>query len=174
MNFSHITIAGKICTGKSTVREYLQDALGWEGSSTGEIFRAYIKEHNLQLERVEEQDKIGRDVDAMIQKRLRDEEHLVIDTWINGVLSSNLPTVFKVLLTCNDDERIKRFMEREEVSAEEARERIFNRENALLTKLSSMYGIDDILDPNHYNIVVDTSSATVKEIGDQIISKMQS
>jgi predicted cytidylate kinase len=174
MQYSHITIAGKICTGKSTVREYLQDKLQWQGFSTGEIFRKYIKAHNLHLDRVEEQDQIGRDVDAMIQKRLRDEQHLVIDTWINGVLSSKLPQVFKVMLTCNDDIRVARFVEREEVSVDEAKERIFNRENALLDKLSSMYGIDDILDPKHYNVVVDTSNLTINQIGDQIIAKMQS
>ncbi len=174
MNYLHITIAGKICTGKSTVREYLQNTLGWEGFSTGEIFRTYIKENNLQLERVEEQDKIGREVDAMIQKRLKEEEHLVIDTWINGVLSAPLKHVYKVLLTCDDDVRIQRFMDREEVTSEEARERIFSREQALLSKLALMYGVDDILDPKHYNIVVDTTNLTIEEIGDQIIAKMQS
>jgi predicted cytidylate kinase len=173
MNYSHITIAGRICTGKSTVRNYLQETLGWTGFSTGEIFREYIKENNLQLDRVDEQDRIGRDVDAMIQKRLREEKKLVIDTWINGVLSAGQPEVFKVLLTCSDEVRIQRFVEREEVSKEEALQRITNRENALLTKLSAMYDIDDILDPKHYNIVIDTSNLTVKEIGDQIIAKMQ-
>ncbi|KXK11939.1 MAG: Cytidylate kinase [Microgenomates bacterium OLB23] len=174
MKYSHITIAGRICTGKSTVRKYLQDTLGWEGFSTGEIFREYIKEHNLQLERVEEQDRIGREVDASIQKRLREENNLVIDTWINGVLSTSLPTVCKVLLVCDDTVRIQRFMEREGVTKQEASRRIDNRESALLTKLSSMYNIDDILDPKHYNIVIDTTNLSINEIGDQIIAKMRS
>lgn len=172
MKYTHITIAGKICTGKSTVRHYLENALGWHGLSTGELFRAYAREHNLQLEKAEEQDKIGREVDTMIQQKLRNEQHLVIDTWINGVLSAGLPDVGKVLLICNDKVRIQRFMTREKVPFNEAKKRIAARENALLTKLSAMYDIDDILDPRHYNIVVDTSRIFAEEAGNIIINKL--
>ncbi len=173
MKYSHITIAGKICTGKSTLRRALEKNLGWQGLSTGELFRDYVKQHNLDLEKVEEQDKIGKEVDTMIQEKLRTQQHLIIDTWINGILSAQNETVYKVLIICNDDTRVQRFVEREHVTREEAEQRVFTRENSLLQKLSEMYQIDDILDPNHYNIVVDSSDKTAEEMANIIIQDMQ-
>jgi len=57
MKYSKITISGKICTGKTTLFWDLQKKLNWPVFSTGQFFRDYARQHNLSLEKAEEQNK---------------------------------------------------------------------------------------------------------------------
>lgn len=172
MKYSNISISGKICTGKSTVWRKLKKKLGWESFSTGQMFREYAEKNKLSIDAVEEQDSMGKHIDTIVHNRLKHEHNLILDTWVHGFMSKNIPQVLRVLLVCDDKERYRRFMKRENITLEKARERVQQREKKLLSKLAEMYNKDDILDPKHYNIVIDTTKNFPDKIVEKIVGKL--
>ena len=80
MNYQNITISGKICTGKTTLRNLLSKKLGWQTFSTGELFRQYVQKNNLSLEQAEEQnDKLTKKIDGQVKELLRTKKKQIID-----------------------------------------------------------------------------------------------
>lgn len=171
MTYSNITIAGRICTGKSTLSNLLKEKLRWDTFSTGKLFREYAKDHNLSIQQAQEQE-MAKEIDSMVQEKLRNENNLIVDSWTAGYFGKSNPALLKVLLICDRDIRIQRFADREHVDIGTATEHIDERETAFLEKLEEIYQKDDILDPKHYNIVIDTTHASISEVADQILKKL--
>lgn len=174
MAYNYITIAGKVCTGKSTLVKKLHEELKWKTQSSGVFFREYARKHNLSILHAEEQSTdLAKKVDYALRETLKDtSENMIIDAWMSGIMAEGLPNVLTVLLTCPDDERIRRYMFREGESLKVAQKEVFERETQLLKKLSEIYDRDDILDPNLYNIVIDTSQFSIDEAADVILKKL--
>src|SRR3989338_11414533 len=110
MKFSKITISGKICTGKTTLFWKLQKKLNWSTFSTGQYFRDYARRHNLSLEKAEEQnEKITKDVDSKVRHLLKRDKNIIAEGWMTGIMADNFRDILKILLICNDKERVRRF-----------------------------------------------------------------
>ena len=69
---------------------------------------------------------------------------------------AGLPHVLKVLLQCDDALRIDRVVNRDNLSVEEAKKHLQEREEANLKKWERMYGVSDFWDPKHYDLVINT------------------
>jgi len=161
MKYSNITISGKICTGKSTLRNLLVKKLGWHTFSTGELFRQYVKDHNLSLEGAEEQNsELTKKIDNQVKELLKTKEHLIVDSWMAGIMAKGLPGVLKVLLVCKDDIRYKRFSKREKIDYAGAKEKVEDRFLNWSKKIKKIYHRDDFYDEKHFDLVVDTSYIT--------------
>ncbi len=159
--YSKITISGRICTGKSTLFPLLQKKLGWPTFSASQFFRNWAKSHSASLQKAEEQNPhLTRDVDVGMQKRLKEEKHLIVEGWMAGIMADKIPGVLRILLTCEDTERIRRLSMRDGLSIGEARRKITEREKSWSEKLETIYHRNDFFDPKNYNLIIDTTNTT--------------
>lgn len=165
MTYTKIAISGKICTGKSTLFNDLQKKLKWPVFQTGKYFREYVAKKHMTLEDAAEQnDKLTKQIDYMVRDRLHEKGHLIVDGWMSGIMASKIPEVLRVLLVCDDDVRVRRFSEREKVPLKEAQKRVAERLANWVDKLKKIYKRDDFFDEKNYNLVIDTSHITSKQV----------
>ncbi len=173
--YNNITISGRICTGKSTLFSHLQKKLGWSTFSASQFFRDYAKIHSVSLQKAEEQNmKLTRDVDLGMQKRLKEESHVILEGWMAGIVADAFPGTLRVLLTCDDAERIRRMAKRENISEKEAQQKITEREESWIAKLETIYHRSDFFDPKNYNLVIDTTQSTPDKIVSIVLAHLKS
>lgn len=171
--YKKITISGLICTGKTSLFWGLQEKLIWPTFSASSFFRDYSRTHNLSLEKAEEQGEVlTKKVDLRIAEMLKISNNIIIEGWLAGIMADQLPDVLRVLLTCQDEVRIKRFAAREKMTEKEAAFHIQEREKNLLKVLQKIYHRNDFIDPRNYNFVVDTTNISVDTLVRQILSKV--
>lgn len=165
MTYTKIAISGKICTGKSTLFNDLAKKLKCPVIQTGKYFREYVAKKHMTLEDAAEQnDKLTKQIDYMVRDKLHEKGHLIVDGWMSGIMANKIPDVLRVLLVCEDDVRTKRFSEREKVPLNEARKRVEERLANWVHKLKKIYKRDDFFDEKNYNLVIDTSHITAKQV----------
>lgn len=175
MKYSKITISGKICTGKTTLLKRLQKKLNWPAFMTGQLFRDYVKEHNLDLEGAEEQnEKLTKAVDNKVKDMLHAPGNLIVDGWMSGLSANHLTDVLKVLLVCKDDIRYKRFAKREKIKLNDAKIRVEDRQNSWFDKIKKIHKINpkEFTNEKNYTLIIDTSyitpQAVVKKVMDSL------
>lgn len=167
MRFNKITISGKICTGKTTLLKRLQKKLGWPTFMTGQLFRDYVKKHNLNLQEAEEQnEKLTKAVDYKVRDMLYSPGNLIVDGWLSGYMANNLKDVLKILLTCRDDIRYKRFAKREKITLSEAEKKVKERQKSWFSKIKKIHKISysTLNNQKNYNLIIDTSYITPQAV----------
>lgn len=167
MKFNKITISGKICTGKTTLLKRLGKKLGWPTFMTGQLFRDYVKKHNLNLQKAEEQnEKLTKVIDYKVRDMLHSPGKLIIDGWLSGYMANNLKDVLKILLICRDDICYKRFAKREKINLLEAEKKVKERQKSWFSKIKKIHKIDysKLNNQKNYNLVIDTSYITPQAV----------
>jgi len=173
MKYSNITISGKICAGKTTVRKLLEKKLGWKTFSTGELFRQYAKKNKIDLNAAEEQnEKITKKIDRQVTRMLKTQKHLIVDSWLAGVTAKGTPGVLKVLLTCQNHIRYKRFAKRENISCQEAKEHVEERFTNWSEKIKKIYHRADFYKHSNFDLIIDTSYITPQTTLHKIINSL--
>jgi len=171
MDYNKITISGKICTGKTTVRKLLEKKLGWKTFSTGELFRQYAKAHKIDLNAAEEQnEKITKEIDGQVIKLLKTKKKLIIDSWLAGITAQGIPKVLKVLLICQDRIRYQRFAKREYIDFDEAKKEVEERFSNWSKKIKKIYHRTDFYKPSNFDLIIDTSYITPQAVLRQILT----
>ncbi len=169
MKYSSIAISGPPGAGRSTLLKNLNPivtSLGWETFSGGDWARKFAIEngnHNpndkSHHKATDYSDDIDHQIDAAMRKKLSDPKiHVAVESWIAGWNMRGLPHVLKVLLMCDDSLRIDRIVNRDNLSVEETKKRLKEREDANITKWNRMYGVSDFWDPKYYDLVINTYS----------------
>lgn len=173
MKYSKITISGKICTGKTTLFWNLQKKLNWPVFSTSQYFRDLARTKKLSLEKAEEQnEKTTKEVDLRVRDLLKSKGNLIAEGWMTGVMANNYDGILKILLICDDVERIKRFSQREKISPAEAENRLRDRENNWFKKLESIYKRSDFFEPENYNLIINTIKLTPSQVFKKVVEKL--
>lgn len=174
MNINKITISGKICTGKTTLLKSLEKQLNWPVFMTGKLFREYVAKNKLDLEQVEEQnDDLTKKIDYQVRDMIYKEGNLIVDGWMSGIMAHDQPNVLKILLTCKDETRYKRFSDRENINFDEAKKRVEERQSNWLNKLEKIYGRNDFMDPKNYDLIIDTTDISSQEVLEKVIRKIR-
>ena len=174
MHYDKITISGQIATGKTTLYKALGEKLGWHTFSTGQFFRDYAQKHDLDLEAGEEQSaKITKKVDFQVRDLLKTKSQIIVEGWLAGIMAANTPGVLRILLTCQSPKRQERFAKREKVSVQEAAKRINERDSNWLAQIKKIYHRDDIFDPKHYDLIINTTDQEPEAILAQVLSIVQ-
>lgn len=164
LKYRAITISGLVCTGTSTLSRLLSEKLGWDRSSTGEMFRQYCVEHDIPLEQAGlRPDSVTLEIDGMVKKRLMEDKNLVMEGWLTGFLAREMKDVFRILLVCDDALRIDRLVNRDAMPVEEAKIHIETRERENLKKWQRIYQVSDFWDPKQYDLTIDTYSSSKEE-----------
>ena len=155
-----VTISGKVAVGTTTLAKNLSHVLNWKHINVGGIQREFDRTHNIHENRQgasSRSDEHEKGVEEMTKKMLTTKSHLVYEAWLSGFMARNIPDVLKVLLICpHEDIRIDRVVNRENITVDEAKHCIKQREEENVVKWKKLYGDYDFWDPKYYDEVVDT------------------
>lgn len=171
--YNKITISGLICTGKTSLFWGLQEKLIWPTFSASQFFRDYSRTHNFSLEKAEEQSEyLTKKIDFRVANMLKSNGNLIVEGWMAGIMADKNPDTLRILLTCKDEVRIKRFAVREKYTYKEAAYHIQQREKNLFKVLEKIYKRLDFVDPKNYNFIIDTTSISVDTLVTQVLTKV--
>lgn len=180
-NLRNISITGDLGSGKSTVANELCKKLNLEYFSTGLLQRELAQKrglNTLELNYVSEKDS---NIDDYIDQYLKDinvniEKSYVLDSRLAWFFVNNS---FKIYLTVIPEIAAKRVIDdqcrQNEPKAKNIEERIFTlleRQKIENRRFKSLYNVD-CRDFNNYNLVIDTSYASIDDIVNLIISIYQ-
>jgi len=175
--YKNITISGKVAVGTTTLSRNLQTILGWKHINAGFIQREYDRMHNIHENKqgaASRSDDHEKSIEAMTKKMLSEEEHLIYEAWLSGFVAKEIPGVLKVLVYCSHDEvRVDRVMNRENVSVDEAKKWIKQREGENVEKWKKLYGDYNFWAPEYYDLVVDTYGCGPMETVGKVLDKLK-
>ncbi len=147
MNYKNITVSGLPGAGSSTLAKTLAEVLNWQYFSGGDFMRAHAIEKGL-FDSTEKShhdatiydDDFDRQVDYKTREAVNEGEGNIIDAWISGFMAQGIKDTLKILVFCSsDDIRIDRIVNRDNVSIEDAKRNIFDREAKNLAKWQRLY-----------------------------------
>ena len=183
LKFSSIAISGRPGAGRATLIKNLRpiiEPLGWDCFSGGEWARQYAIERGkhhpdnpVHHKAADYSDDIDHKIDGAMREKISDSNvHMVIESWIAGWNARGFKHVLKVLLMCDDALRIDRIVNRDNLSVEDAKKHLEERERENMTKWRRMYGTGDFWDPKHYDLVINTYSRGPSETLDLVLQAL--
>lgn len=154
----NVTVSGRAASGATTLSRSLAEKLSWRLINPGEMYREYAKKNGIPLEKTSQSnDKYHLDLDNFIKKKLKNEDHLISESWLSGFDAQGIPGVFKIYVICSDDSvRIDRLVNRDKMTIREAKEHLKTREEENLAKWERLYHTRDFGNPKYYDLVIDT------------------
>lgn len=182
-----ITISGEPASGKSTVINKLREDYEKRGYkvhiySVGNEFRRLAVEKALSIEQfneyVSKRSNIDEILDSAVKQRGKEinlkERPTDIYIFDSRLAFHNIPDAFSVRLTVDKKvagERVfndnKRGNEDKYDTVEQAIEQTKKRKESEVKRYKERYGVD-LQDPDNYNLVIDTSYATIEDISQLI------
>lgn len=183
----NITISGRIASGTTTLAHNLSKEIGWELLEGGELFRKFHEEHlndMTELAVSQRPDQIDLDYEDMIKNILKNETHRIIQSHLAGFDAQGIPGIFKILVICEDREgedhtdiRIDRLVNRKNISVEDAKREIVEREKGNLEKWRRMYANGDqnwvYWDSKYYDLVINTYSHNPEDSLELVLKKLK-
>ena len=171
----HITITGKLGSGKSTVAKKLVEQYGFEIFSTGAILRAAAAERGMDVLELNKELSAKLDSDRSMDDLIdnttirvaseRKDDKLIFDSRMAWHF---VPDSFKVFVTVEPRVAAERVMKdpRPGEPAEDIDElcaELVERSKVEQSRFMQLYGVD-YYDYNNFNLVVDSSRRTPDEI----------
>ncbi|MCX8008626.1 MAG: cytidylate kinase family protein [Patescibacteria group bacterium] len=183
LKYSSIAISGPPGAGRSTLLKNLKpilEPLGWEVFSGGDWARQFAiasGNHDPNDPRhhkaTDYGDEIDHQIDGAMRQKLSDPNvHVVVESWIAGWNMRGLSHVLKVLLLCDEALRIDRVVNRDNLTVEEAKIHLREREKVNVEKWQRMYGVSDFWDPKYYDVVINTYSNGPRETRDIVLQAL--
>jgi cytidylate kinase len=171
--YKSIVICGKIASGTSTSAKNVANKLNLKYESAGDFFRKYVLENNIPLH---DKSQIPDELDQKIDKKLTNlakNGGYVIDAHYLGYFCRQFTQVLKVLLVCNDKERIKRAVARKHTHTETV-DQIKKREQSHIDKFQKLYSKENYENPKFFDLVIDTAKTDQKTTAQNILEKFNS
>ncbi len=173
IRFRNITVSGKIAVGTTTLAKNLYRLLKWKYINAGVIQRKYDRRHNINENKQgasKRPDSHEREIDAMTKNMLITDKNLIYEAWLSGFMAQGIEEIFKILLICSDDAvRIDRVVNRENITVEQAKEWMRQREEQNVSKWHRLYGNYNFWDPKYYDLVIDTFSLGPMETAGKVL-----
>ena len=167
-NIRIITVSGRIGAGSTSLAKHIAKTLSWKHIEGGEIFWEAVRK-KMQLSpkdtnlRPDEEDVL---FDKRLSEMLKQETHIVLETKLAGYLARDMHDVFRIAVICEEggvdrpEIRIDRLLNREQVSAAEAKTEVFEREHNDLSKWRKLYVNNDqdwvYWDSKYFNVTINT------------------
>lgn len=171
-----LTVGGLPGTGTSTLCRLLRDGLGLPYVYAGQIFRAQAEARGMSLA------DFGAlcQEDPSVDKALDDEQvallrsgDIILEGRLSGLLAARhgVPA-FKVWLTCDQDERLRRIVERDGGSMQEQAAKTLQREASEADRYQRYYGMD-LADLSAYDLVLDSTATPPQELADAVLAALR-
>ncbi len=170
-----ISLAGDLGSGKSTVSDILIKELGAEYYSTGSIVRSIAAERGMTVTELnvymETHPEIDHEIDDGLAKLADVDKFLIIDSRMAWHFTKG---TFKVYMSTDIETSALRIMgaNRQGEHAATLEETIAQtraRRESEKKRYKEQYGVD-IKDLSNYDLVIDTTVATPREVADSIIA----
>jgi predicted cytidylate kinase len=166
-----ITIGGNVGSGKTTLAELLSKELGFEQLYMGGIFREMAAEKNLSIEQFYAQLKDDPATEQAVDNRqatlMREKDNLIVQGRIAWYFAQGSPSkIFNIFLAVNPAIGARRSGERKENVGRSADEMVIataEREKTERERYQMLYGIENYMDPEHYDYILDTSDLKADE-----------
>ncbi|MBI4130277.1 cytidylate kinase family protein [Candidatus Roizmanbacteria bacterium] len=176
LNYRNITVSGKIATGTSTLAKGLAHTLGWKRVNAGDIQREYDRQHGIHENKQGAEarpDEHEQEIEKMTKQKLSSEDKLIYEAWLSGFVAREISGVLRVLLICSRDAiRVDRVMNRDDVSLDEAKIFIQQREAENISKWKKLYGEYDFWNSQYFHVVIDTYSSGPLETLGVVLDKL--
>jgi len=176
-----ITISGLPGSGKSTVGKMIAKRLGYRYVSMGDFRGKMALQKGLTINELnklgENEDWTDKLADEYQTKIGQTEDNLVVE----GRLSWHfIPKSFKIFVTVNTQEAAKRTLQNKEdrpdekpaASLAEAEKNLLKRLESDKKRYFKYYGID-YTDPQHYNLVIDSTLIPAEAVAEKILDHIQ-
>ena len=182
-----LTISGVPGSGKTTVAKILAEKLNLKFYSMGEMRGKIAIERGITIA---ELNALG-EKDSSTDKPVDDYQRELGKTSDNFIAEGRIswhfiPNSFKILVMCDPEEAAQRLYSINRAhadeqndepiyhSVEDAQEQLEKRIQSDQTRYKKYYGIEDYLNPKHYDLVIDTTHNTGPEMtSEQIIAEMK-
>jgi cytidylate kinase len=175
-----ITIGGHVGAGKTTLAARLANTLGYDELYMGGIFRDMARERGIAIEEfyaaLKRDPKLEQSVDERQSKMMQEHDNLVVQGRIAWFFAKGSPfTVFNVFLAVDPGVGAERSGKRPENAGRSIKELASaNRERMQneIERYRSLYGINNFLDPGHYDFMLDTTEMDETQVLGKIIEKL--
>lgn len=161
-----LTVSGPPGSGKSTTAAALAAAFDLEHISGGDIFRQLAAERDMSAvefnKLAEEDDQIDRDLDRRLRSIAVERDGVLLESRLAGWLAGDEADL-RFWLDAPVDVRADRIADREDKSAEIAREETVTREQSEAHRYAEYYDID-ITDLSIYDIALNTARWGPEEV----------
>lgn len=167
-----LIINGLAGTGSTTVARMLAERYGWTHHYGGGIFRQMAAEADRTLEQymadIADHPEDERGVDErLIGYALAGQT--VVESRVVAWLMPDETDAFAVWLTCDEDVRVDRVMQRDD--HEDAKRRVEAREEIDSNRYRQLYGID-LDDLSVYDLVINTTKTPAIEVAEQVATAL--
>ena len=171
-----ITISGKVAVGTTTLSKNLIHVLDWEHINFGALQRKFDRQNGINENRqgaFSRSDSHEKSMEERGKELLKTGKNIIYEAWLAGFLASGYKDVLRVLLVCSStDIKVDRVVNRENISIEEAKHWIKQRESENEKKWKKLYGNYNFWDPKYYNLVIDTYTSGPMETLGKVLDKI--
>ena len=171
----NITITGKLGSGKSSISKELKK-LGYEVITAGTIFRDIANERGISIVELNELAKDDPSIDNLIDERSKElgkiKDKCIFDCRLGWFF---IPDSLKIFIDVDIKEAAKRILNDPNrvaetyESVEKACEEIKRRQELEKERYLKLYNAD-IYDLSNYDVVLDSTDKTIKELVNTIVS----
>lgn len=183
LKYDNITISGGVAVGTSTLAQNLKPYLkppDWKYFSGGEFMRDYAIKKGLIPKNAKVHhkadvysDEFDKKVDFGMRERLQKEKRIILESWLSGFMAKDISNCLRVLLICSNEAiRVDRVVNRDNISIDEAKKFIKEREEVNFRKWERLYGKYNFFNPKFYNLVIDTYSSGPLETVGKVLDKL--
>lgn len=175
-----ISLTGELSSGKGTVSKILMEELNYGVYRNGDYFRKLAKEKGMSItefnEYVKEHPEIDIQIENSAKEYAKDHDEFIIDARLGWYA---VPESFKVYLTVDIDVAAERAYNNQDEekkktesfhTIEEHKKDLQKRYQLENERYLQVYGVRKE-DKSNYDLVIDTTKLTPKEVADIIIEK---
>jgi len=173
-----ITVHGQAGSGKSSISKLLARRLRYKHYSVGDLRRQIARKHGLTIAQLnklgEKHDWTDREPDKLQQELGKKQDNFVID---GRTCFFFIPQSFKVYLHADLEVRARRVL-KDERKAEgyrnlkDAEKALLERDRSDRVRYRKYYRLD-ITKMRHYDLVIDTTSLTKRQIVERILQAIE-
>lgn len=171
-----ITVSGMVAVGTTTLSKNLAHVLGWKHINFGGMQREFDRKNGInenQQGAASRSDNHEKSMEKMGEEFLKNGNKLIYEAWLSGFLARDYKDVLKVLLICShNDIKVDRVVNRENISIEEAKQWIKQRETENIEKWKKLYGNYDFWDEKYFDLVIDTYKKGPMETLGKVLDKL--
>ena len=179
-----ITICGVLGSGKSTAAKRISTALGYPHFSAGDFMREMATERGISLAELgplaENDSHIDKEIDRRQKEYMDTHDNFVIDSRLGWFLAPDSFRVFLALDPQTSAERVFADLKSKDTarfgetstdvqSIEDLKNKQADRFRSEGARYKEYYGIEDMFDPAHFDLIIDTKINSIPEVEQRIL-----